>query len=54
MTSFRSPAPNVHRVEENTAADTVILTAQQIAVLDQMAPAQGGHHTDAQMQMIER
>jgi aryl-alcohol dehydrogenase-like predicted oxidoreductase len=44
----------VHRIEENTAADTVTLTAQQITVLDHMAPAEGGHHTDAQMQMIER
>jgi aryl-alcohol dehydrogenase-like predicted oxidoreductase len=44
----------VHRVEENTAADAVTLAAQQIAALDQMTPAQGGHHTDAQMQMIER
>jgi aryl-alcohol dehydrogenase-like predicted oxidoreductase len=44
----------VHRVEENTAAETVTLTTQQVAALDQMAPAQGGHHTDEQMQMIER
>ncbi len=44
----------VARVEENTAADTVTLTAQQIDVLDRMAPAAGGHHTDAQMEMIER
>lgn len=27
---------------------------EQVAVLDRMAPAEGGHHTDAQMQMIER
>ncbi|GAA2367712.1 aldo/keto reductase [Catellatospora methionotrophica] len=44
----------VHRVEENTAADAVELTADQISVLDRLAPAEGGHHTDAQMQMIER
>ncbi|GAA2605461.1 aldo/keto reductase [Paractinoplanes durhamensis] len=44
----------VTRVEENIAADTVELTPSQIGVLDAMAPAEGGHHTDTQMQMIER
>jgi len=44
----------VHRVEENTAASAIELTAEQIAALDGLTPAEGGHHTDAQMQMIER
>ncbi|PWU47363.1 aldo/keto reductase [Micromonospora globispora] len=44
----------VSRVEENTAADAVELTAEQIATLDRLTPAEGGHHTEAQMQMIER
>jgi aryl-alcohol dehydrogenase-like predicted oxidoreductase len=44
----------VSRVEENTAADGLTLTADQIATLDRLTPAQGGHHTQAQMQMIER
>ncbi|GIF98942.1 aldo/keto reductase [Catellatospora citrea] len=44
----------VHRVEENTAADAVELTAEQVAFLDRLTPAEGGHHTDDQMQMIER
>ncbi|GAA0570022.1 aldo/keto reductase [Paractinoplanes ferrugineus] len=44
----------VSRVEENIAADTVELTPAQIETLDAMEPAEGGHHTDAQMQMIER
>jgi aryl-alcohol dehydrogenase-like predicted oxidoreductase len=44
----------VSRVEENTGADAIELTPEQIATLDAMAPAEGGHHTDAQMQMIER
>ena len=44
----------VNRVEENTAADTVRLTADQVAALDRLTPAEGGHHTEAQMQMIER
>jgi aryl-alcohol dehydrogenase-like predicted oxidoreductase len=44
----------VSRVEENTAAAEITLTAQQITTLDQLTPAEGGHHNDAQMQMIER
>ena len=44
----------VSRVEENTAADDLTLTAEQIKTLDQLTPAEGGHHTDAQMQVIER
>jgi aryl-alcohol dehydrogenase-like predicted oxidoreductase len=44
----------VSRVEENTAADAVALTAEQVAALTALPPAEGGHHTDEQMQMIER
>jgi aryl-alcohol dehydrogenase-like predicted oxidoreductase len=44
----------VSRVEENTAAADLTLTPGQIATLDRLAPAEGGHHNDAQMQMIER
>jgi len=44
----------VARVGENLAADAVVLTEAQVATLDALAPAEGGHHTDAQMQMIER
>jgi aryl-alcohol dehydrogenase-like predicted oxidoreductase len=44
----------VSRVEENTAADAVELTAEQIAALTALPAAEGGHHTDDQMQMIER
>ncbi|MEU4158015.1 aldo/keto reductase [Actinoplanes sp. NPDC026670] len=44
----------VSRVEENTAAATVELTATQVATLDALTPAEGGHHNEAQMQMIER
>ncbi len=44
----------VSRVEENTAADAVELTTEQIAVLDALPAAEGGHHDDASMQMIER
>jgi aryl-alcohol dehydrogenase-like predicted oxidoreductase len=44
----------VSRVEENTAADAVELTPEQVAALTALTPAEGGHHTDDQMQMIER
>ena len=44
----------VSRVEENTAADAVVLTPAQIATLDALPVAEGGHHTDEQMEMIER
>jgi len=44
----------VTRVEENVAADDVLLTAGQIKRLDELTPASGGHHNDAQMEMIER
>jgi aryl-alcohol dehydrogenase-like predicted oxidoreductase len=44
----------VSRVEENTAADGVQLSAEQIDKLDNLTPAAGDHHSEAQMQMIER
>ena len=44
----------VSRVEENVAADAVVLTAEQVAKLTAVSPAAGGHHSEAQMQMIDR
>lgn len=44
----------VSRVEENATADTVTLTPEQIATLDALPVAEGGQHTDEQMQLIER
>jgi aryl-alcohol dehydrogenase-like predicted oxidoreductase len=44
----------VRRVEENVAADAVELTKEQIQKLNDMPAAAGGHHTEAQMRMIER
>jgi aryl-alcohol dehydrogenase-like predicted oxidoreductase len=44
----------VARVEENVAADAAELTKGQIQQLNDMPPAAGGHHTEAQMRMIER
>jgi aryl-alcohol dehydrogenase-like predicted oxidoreductase len=44
----------VSRVEENTAADGVELTAGQLAKLDDLTPPAGDHHNEAQMAMIDR
>lgn len=52
-----APIPGTKRVvrlEENVAADDVALTDAQLKRLDELTPAAGGHHTDEQMQMIER
>jgi aryl-alcohol dehydrogenase-like predicted oxidoreductase len=44
----------VSRLEENVGADAVELTAEQLRRLDELPPAEGEHHTESQMQMIER
>ena len=44
----------VARVEENTAADAVRLTDEQLARLSALPPAAGDTHTPAQMKMMER
>ena len=44
----------VSRLEENIAADAVELSPAQSARLDQLTPAAGEHHNEAQMRMIER
>jgi len=52
-----APTPGTRRVarlEENVAADNVVLTADQMKRLDELTPASGGHHNEAQMEMIER
>jgi aryl-alcohol dehydrogenase-like predicted oxidoreductase len=43
----------VERVEENTAADELELTPEQIERLDSLPPAAGGHHHEAGMRWIE-
>lgn len=45
---------HVARLEENVAADAVPLTAEQLATLNRLTPPAGDHHTEAQMQMIDR
>ncbi|MBB3602302.1 aryl-alcohol dehydrogenase-like predicted oxidoreductase [Mycolicibacterium sp. BK556] len=52
-----APIPGTKRVtrlEENVGADVVELTAEQVAKLDNLTPASGEHHTEAQMEMIGR
>ncbi len=44
----------ISRLEENTAADGVELTGEQIDKLNNLPPAAGGHHNEEQMQMIGR
>jgi aryl-alcohol dehydrogenase-like predicted oxidoreductase len=44
----------VERLEENVGADAVELTAEQVAKLDNLTPASGEHHNEAQMDMIGR
>ena len=52
-----APIPGTRRVarlEENVAADDVVLSADQMKRLNELTPASGGHHNEAQMEMIER
>jgi diketogulonate reductase-like aldo/keto reductase len=44
----------VTRVEENAAADGIELSRAQIDKLTNITPAAGDHHSEQQMQMIER
>ena len=44
----------VARVEENTAADAIELTTDQIARLEALEPAAGARHDDANMASIDR
>src|ERR1700712_2325595 len=44
----------VARVEENVGADAVVLTPEQVDKLTRVSPAAGEHHSEAQMQMLER
>ena len=44
----------VSRVEENIAADTVQLTAAQLAALTRITPAAGDHHNEEQTRLLDR
>ena len=43
----------VARVEENTAADGIVLTADQLRRLDDLTPAAGERHDEANMATID-
>jgi aryl-alcohol dehydrogenase-like predicted oxidoreductase len=44
----------VSRVEENTTADRIELSAEQIARLNDLTPATGERHNEANMATIDR
>src|SRR5204863_2293347 len=44
----------VSRVEENTAADGIVLSAEQIERLNELTPASGERHDEANMSTVER
>ncbi|QQM38652.1 aldo/keto reductase [Streptomyces liliifuscus] len=44
----------VSRVEENTAADAIELSAEQLAELDGLTPAAGDHHDEAGTRLLGR
>lgn len=44
----------VARLEENVGADGVELSPEQLARLDRLTPAAGGHHAEAQLGWIDR
>ncbi|GGY54081.1 hypothetical protein GCM10010342_47080 [Streptomyces anulatus] len=44
----------VSRVEENTAADTLVLTADQLTRLDNLPPAVGDRFQEEYGQLIEK
>jgi aryl-alcohol dehydrogenase-like predicted oxidoreductase len=44
----------VERLEENTAADGIELSADQLAKLDKLTPASGDSHNEAGKRLLER
>jgi len=44
----------VSRVEENTAADGIELSAEQVERLNDLIPATGERHNEANMSVIDR
>jgi aryl-alcohol dehydrogenase-like predicted oxidoreductase len=45
---------HVSRLEENVAADSVRLAAEQLDKLTRITPPAGDHHSEAQMRMLDR
>ena len=44
----------VSRVDENTAAGAIELSAEQLARLDDLTPAAGERHDEANMSVVDR
>ncbi len=44
----------IERVEENVGADSITLSTEHFRRLDSLPPAAGDHHTETQMQMLDR
>jgi aryl-alcohol dehydrogenase-like predicted oxidoreductase len=44
----------VSRLEENAAADELVLTAEQLDKLNKLTPPAGDHHNEEQMRMLDR
>ena len=49
-----APLKRVARVEENTAADRIELSAEQIDRLNNLTPAAGARHDEGNMAVINR
>jgi aryl-alcohol dehydrogenase-like predicted oxidoreductase len=45
---------HVSRLEENVAADSIALTAQQVDQLTRVTPPAGDHHNEEQMRLLDR
>lgn len=41
-------------MEENVAADALVLDADQLSALDNLTPASGEHHSAAQIRLLDR
>ena len=54
MTLLDSGGRRVARVEENTAADGIVLSEDQLDRLNNLAPAAGERHDEANMARIDR
>lgn len=44
----------VSRLEENAAADQVVLTGEQLEKLSAVTPPAGDHHNESQMRLLDR
>ena len=50
---FRNVRSTISRVEENTAADQLELSAEQLERLNNLTPAAGERHDEANMSVVD-